>query len=165
MKIKLVLPLLAALVVPFLLALPTYAHTSQAGQSKQSTPGCAPIVFIGLNHLNFLVDAIHLDVSPCALVALQHGNAIALQSDGTIPDSAIQTVAPIIQQGLTWRTNDMLTTQQSCPGSFVTLSSPILSIPLIGPATYLVDLEAFVRNVLPRFNLGPIPTNAPFLCQ
>jgi hypothetical protein len=120
-------------------------------------------VQISFRNLNFFLDAIRLDVSPCAIAALQQGGEITLQadktiSDGSITDQALKTVTPAIQQGLLWRMNDILTTQQSCPGSPVSLSSPIY--PFLGP----VSLDIFIRNMLPSVNIGSLQTNAPFTC-
>jgi hypothetical protein len=119
MKIKkpLLLPLLAAVVLPCVCVLPTFAHSAfQPRLSLDSGSGsaCKPIVQISFRNLNFFLDAIRLDVSPCAIAALQQGGEITLQadktiSDGSITDQALKTVTPAIQQGLLWRMNDILT--------------------------------------------------------
>jgi hypothetical protein len=59
-------------------------------------------------------NTLRLEVSPCAIAALQQDGDITLQADRTIPDSsftdqALKAVTPAIQQGLLWRMNDILT--------------------------------------------------------
>jgi hypothetical protein len=167
MKIKkpLLLPLLAAVVLPFVCVLPTSAHSAfQPRLSLDSGSGsaCKPIVQISRHHLNFFEETIRLEVSPCAIAALQQDGAITLQDDATpdnsFKDQTLKAVTPAIKQGLLWRMNDILTTQQSCPGSPVSLSSPIY--PFLGP----VSLDIFIRNMLPSVNIGSLQTNAPFTC-
>jgi hypothetical protein len=58
---------------------------SATAQSRFSSGAvCKPVVQISRYHLNFWSDALRLDVSPCAIAALQQDGDITLQTDNSI---------------------------------------------------------------------------------
>jgi hypothetical protein len=70
-KKPLLLPLLAAVVLPCVFVLPTFAHSALVPRlSLDSGPVCKPVVQISFRNLNFFLDAIRLEVSPCAMTTL-----------------------------------------------------------------------------------------------
>jgi hypothetical protein len=162
-------PLVGAFLLSLFLSLPAFAATNAVPPPTTSTTGapasCSPIVQIGMRQVNWAEDAIHLDVSPCAITALQQGHAITVQSDHTLSRQLIAPFAPAITHDLHWRTHDILSTASTCPGQAVTIAIPMLTVPLLGPGTPVPSIELLLQAALPGgpppFNTSPSFTPSP----
>jgi hypothetical protein len=146
---------------------PTFAHSALVPRSDDSGPVCKPVVQISFRNLNFFLDALRLEVSPCAITTLQQGGDITLQadktiSDGSITDQALKTVTPAIQQGLLWRMNDILQVQQSCPAHSISISNTFFNDPALGPIS---EVAAALWSMIPSVHIGPFQSHIPFTCQ
>jgi hypothetical protein len=176
MKIKkpLLLPLLAAVVLPCVCVLPTSAHSAfqpRLSLDSGSDAVCKPVVQLSRHRLDSLYNAIRLEVSPCAVTALQQGSEITIQADktinGSITEQDLQAYTPEIKQGLIGRMSDILHVQPSCLRGSVSLSSPVFAPTFFGPTPHSDELEMVLWNLLPNKYIGPfqIHTSTPFTCQ
>jgi hypothetical protein len=125
-----------------LLLLPCFTVSTSYAHSPTLVRNCSPVVLVGIQWMNFFEDALSLTVSSCAISAIvaAQQDTVVVQSDGSLPDQVVSVLAAPILQGLAWRASEL--TPATCPNGPVTLSIPMLSLPLFGIEGEIADLEA-----------------------